>query len=221
MELAELQQRNTDWILVILVISFLAFLIARINSPERVREFFHLPWHVKSAELSSEFNPLQSRRLADFLMSLAALLVTAVTIYLLKQVFAGQSVKADGWHSLVRIIFVLGLFILFKSLLGTLMGAIFNLAEPIAVSQNRFFAYLAWLAIPFFPIAFLLNYQPQLAPVLAYATIALALLGLSLALFRTAQIIISLPPKIGYNILYLCALEIIPIMYLVISLQLI
>lgn len=221
MELAELQQRNTDWILAILVLSFLAFVVARINAPERVREFVRLPWHVKSAEIASNFNPIQSKRLADFLLSFAALLISALTIYLLRQVWHSQPIKADGWHIVARIVLILAVFILFKSLLGALVGSVFQLTEPIAASQNRFFAYFSWLALPFFPLATVLTYQPIFNTVLAYALIVLAVLGIILALFRTAEIIMKLPPKIGYNILYLCALEIIPIMYLVMSLQLI
>lgn len=219
MEPAFLAERNTDWVLLVMGFSFILLIIARIYDRDRVRDIFRLPWHVNSAEIASAYNPIQSRRLADFMLSLAALLVTGLAVYLVKQALHLAALEAEGWHLYARILFILLIFTLFKSLIGALVGAIFQVAEPINISQNRFFAYLAWLLMPLFPLVLFLTYSPFFTLPLAYMVLIIIGGGLLLALLKTAQTIIAVTPKISYNILYLCALEITPVAYLILILQ--
>lgn len=185
-------------------------LLARIIDFKRVGQLSLLPFKTNGRELASAFNPLQSRRLSDLLLSISAVLIVSLAVYLVKQNFESYAICQDHWQQFLWIFFIIAIFSLFKTLIGSLIGWVFEVSEEISIAQNQFFAYLSWLILPLFPLVIICAYLPYLSLITAYFLLVLLILGLTQSIFHVSVSIIKLPPSLGYNIFYLCALELAP-----------
>lgn len=210
----EVLTRQTDWIALVLIGIGALLLLARLRDASKVEILLKLPFYGSAKEWASGFNPVLSKKLEDFLIGLAALLTIALSALLISRSIGAKTLVALDWVNFLRYTLVISLFLLFKTLIGALTGAIFEVQEALISAQNQYFAFSSWLILPLLPFCLLLTFTFSGAQWLAWLGLAILILGLFYALYQSAKTIMRLPPNIGYNIFYLCALEIIPAIYL-------
>lgn len=210
----EVLARQTDWIALVLMGIGAILLAARWRDATKTDILLKLPFYGSAQEWASDFNPVLAKKLEDFLLGLAALLSIALAALLVSRTLGPKPLEAMDWVNFLRFTLVISLFLLFKTLVGALTGALFEVQEPIIKAQNQYFAFASWLILPLLPFCLLITFTFPGADWLAWLGLAVLLLGLVYALYQSAKTILRLPPAIGYNIFYLCALEIIPAIYL-------
>lgn len=219
MEVLPLASRPTDWIVLLMLGVATLVVVARSYDAARVQDFLKLPFTLKSKEWAAAFNPIQTRRIPDFLLSLSALLVLSLAVFFLKQASTGDWQRLGNWILYLRIVFLISLFFLLKALVGTLVASVFDVTDLIARVQNQYFAFVSWLLVPIAPVVFLGIFSAFWPQVFGYTLIVTIALGFLYALFQSTLSLIQIPPSWTYNIFYLCSLEIIPLIYLVVILE--
>ena len=215
----EIATRSTDWVLLVLAFITITVVIAKVSETERTVYFLGLPFRVQSSEWAANFNPILSKKLSDALLGLAAILTLALAALLITRFWRGEQTLASDFLPFLKMVFTLIGIFLGKTLLGSFIAAVFDVQEQITAAQNINLAYLSWLLVPILPLVLatlFLNWQTAF---FAQLLLVVVLVGLAIMMWHTARAIINVSPILSYNIFYLCALEIIPIIYLIFLLQ--
>lgn len=201
--------------LVLLLISVAFVLTGRFFNKERFYIFLRLPYHVKGGEVASAYNPARVAFNHDYFNGLGAILAITLGIYWLhsydREIMAPDY---EGPLSFLRIALVVLVFLLVKNMLSALVGFVFSSQEKIIVAQNRGFAYLAWVLVPLLPLLLLAFYLPFGNQVFFYMIYGILVAGYLYSTLQAMAEIWKLPAPAYYKILYLCALEIIPLLFL-------
>ena len=206
---------HTDWLLWLLLASFILMLSARLYNRRRFNAFAILPFHANRREMETTFNPVPGRGLFDLGLSLLAPVMLSVSCFLILHPYHGYPPFLGDWRLFLRLFFVLLIFFIFKNFVGLLVGWVFNKSDEIALSQNVGLAYRTWAAIILMPICVLAVFFAPAFPVLYYVL----LFSLCIAYYFGVQFAairiwnITAPPY--YKIFYLCALEITPLIFLI------
>lgn len=210
---------HTDWLLWLLVGVFILLLSARLYNPARFKAFSFLPFHANRAELESSFRPIIGRGLFDLSLGFSSFVVIGLSLFLVLHSYkVGAPILAD-WRLYLRLLIVLLLFFVFKNFMGLLVGWVFGKTEYIAKAQNVSFAYRAWLGVLLFPICVAMVYWGHAYQVLYFALLLMLCAGyiFSIQFFIISIWRIDTFPY--YKIFYICALEITPLIFLIIWLQ--
>lgn len=187
---------------------------ARWIAPQRVLVFLKLPFLSRAGQFASHFNPFEFKKGADFLLALAGLvgLSTAITVMRLEGLALWPVVS---WLSFFKVFFWLSAYLLFRNAVGALAGTLFSVEAEVRAVQNRFIAFFSWMGLLVLIPAMLMCLYPGWSQIYLNTGLVLMALGLTVTLIYTTLQVIRIPPNFGYNILYLCALEIIPLLYLI------
>jgi len=215
----EIATRSTDWVLLVLVLIAVLVVLAKLAQTDRTNFFLLLPFRVQANEWAANFNPIQSKKLSDSLLSLSAILTLALAALLIKRFWLGEQSLGQDFLPYLKIVFTLIIIFLGKTLLGSLIAAVFDVQARVTAVQNINFAYFSWMLLPLYPLVvgcIFLSWEPT---VFAKALIVLCALGIILTLWNTARAALQIGVYLSYNIFYLCALEIVPVMFLVLLLQ--
>ena len=215
----EISNRSTDWVLLVLGLIAILIVLAKLAQAERTTFFLKLPFQVQSQEWAIRFNPIQSKKISDALLSLSSILTVALACLLVNRLWHGEETLSKDFITYLKIVFVLISIFLGKTLLGSLVAAVFEVQESVAATQNISFAYFAWLQMPLLPVVVAGAFLGWQSAFLAKVMLALCLLGLILMLWKTAKAALKIGPTLSYNIFYLCALEITPALFLILLLQ--
>lgn len=208
----------SDWTLVLLTVLAVSLVLFFRRGGEQYRPFWRLPLYTKAREWSSAFNPFKSRRLNDLWLAAGGFLTLGLAILLMRHGHHLEELPLL-WPDYLRILLLLAGVFLVKNLLSSLTGSIFEQTAPLTASQNIQFAYLSWLQLPLWPLCLLMLLWPEAAQVWTYILGATIALGVLSGWFQSARVTLLLPPHLGYNIFYLCALEITPVAYLLFMLK--
>lgn len=209
----EVVTRPTDWVIIISIIG--AFLLLWIKSfdSKRLALFLVFPWQAAAGDFAAEFNSDHLNYRADRFLLIVAWLLSPLLILALRLPFGDNFLQFYSWADYSRVLLLSGLFILFKLFMASAIGFVFQSQEVLVQGQNLSLAYSAWLAV-FGAFASLLVYFTDYAIVAAYILWVLVAVGLLFSLFRAILFSFSLKLESSYIILYICALEIIPLLYL-------
>ena len=212
----EMPVHHSDWILIILLVSVALVLAARLYNPERFAGFILLPFHVKRKEMELSFNPVVARGLFDVSLSVVSYLVLALAVFVWLHRVDGEGVP-DFSNSAIyfRILLILVLFYLFKNLAGLSVGWVFDQTEEIAKSQNAQLSHRAWLALALIPLLSLSVFNLNHYDIWWWLTSVLTLAGLIMSLYFSFLQLWRIGVSSYYKIIYLCALEITPLIFLV------
>ena len=217
MEGSTLPVRHTDWLLILLLITAFLFVLARQANRARFAVFQKLPFHIKGKEVAQNYNPLLLSQGHDFLATTGAAIALVSVIFWLNQNSPGQEAPALLFEPLrfLQIGVMVIAFLLVKSLFSALVGTVFDGQEYIIAAQNRSFAFLSWLSFPVIPILFVVLYVPYLSTAAFYSLYTLLIAGYIYATFQSFLLIWQMPGTVVYKVLYLCTLEIIPVLFLI------
>lgn len=208
----------SDWTLLLLMILGAGLVLFFRRDRERYRYFWRLPFYTKAREWSSAFNPFKSRRLGDLWLAASGFLTLGLAIFLLRHGHHLEKLPLL-WPDYLRILLLVAGVFLLKNLVSSLTGSIFDQNATLTASQNIQFAYLSWLQLPLLPLCLMMLLWPEAARFWAYLLGGTLALGLLSGWIQSARVTLLLPPHLGYNIFYLCALEITPVAYLVLMLK--
>lgn len=196
-----------DWAVVLFVVALVLVAITRSVFENRFADFVKLGISNKyimiyrdSSHLMSWFN------VALFLVNLISF---AFFIQLLLSAF-GYADKYD-WVLFIRIVTLLGVFILAKYLVEKIIAVCFNVEEFTEQFNLQKVNYRTYIGLMILPLVLVLYYNNNVSNYVLYGLIGIVLsinLLIYVLLLKNYQNIIL--SKLFYFILYLCALEIAP-----------
>jgi hypothetical protein len=209
-ELRFIQQ--SDWITIVILVSILLMVIAKQLFQSRFLNFIILPFNNKYVALYSK----KDKMLHGFHIMLTGfqLLNTSLYIYLTYGVLFGHH-ASSGLLEYGLILGILILFILVKVLLQLANGFVFNNVNTIADFIYKRHTYLNYSGMVMLVANIVLTYVTVDSKVVVFLSLFLILLINTIGIITTLkyhQKLIS--AYFFYFILYLCALEIAPLIFI-------
>ena len=198
---------NQDWAAILFVITLILIAVTRSVFENRFSDFIKLAVSNKYIKIYRDSSHLMSWfNVALFIVNLVSF---AFFIQLTLSYF-GYAQKTD-WILFIRIITLLGVFIVSKYLIEKIIAVCFNIEEFTEQFNLQKVSYRTYIGLLILPVDFILFYNDN-APVAVIFMIIAAVLIMNILIY-----LISLKNyqnfifgKMFYFILYLCALEIAP-----------
>jgi len=209
----DLNSRASDWILIIIMAAGILLILARYFNAERIPKFFAFPWQAQADEFAMGFNAGKMALNADRILVLIAWIAFPVLITSLKMKGDSALILDYDWASYFRILLLGGLYLVLKLLVSSSVAYAFEREQEIGQAQNIAIAHFTWGSLVGAAMAFLFHYLPASQIYFFLILIPLLLLAL-LFLFRILTFCLRAGFSLSYIILYLCALEIIPLVFL-------
>lgn len=200
---------SLDWMTMVLFLSLVVLALGKYLSHAKFVNFMILPFNDKYVLLYNKKGQMVSW--FHFLLTFFQLLNLALFVFLSMQTF-GILQLDDPWRSFLIIVGFIALFQLLKLALQSFTGFVFNMQDLIAGLIFSKTSYLNYSSFIVFFANVLLIYVLTSSKSIIYITIALIILinGIGAAkLLKNYQK--ALFPYFVYFILYLCALEIAPL----------
>lgn len=198
---------SKDWATFIFVACFVLIALTRSVFETRFAEFSKLIVSDKYIKVYRDNSNLMSWfNISLFLLHLVSL---AFFVQLVLASF-GFAEKTD-WVLYIRIITLLGVFILSKFLIEKIIAASFNIDEFVEQFNLQKVSYRTYVGLLLLPVDIILFYSNYTSKSIIFALIAMILIinaftyAVSLRNYQNALL-----GKLFYFILYLCALEIAP-----------
>jgi len=206
----EIAPHHTDWIFILLSVVAILVLIARAVDVNRFNTIIRLPLSNIGKGVSKNFNPLEINRLQDVFLGIAGSLSFSLTAYFLQHK-AGENYMILGFF---RLFVLINSVFLFKIFISATAGWLFNKVHQISEIQNVGLAFLTCISILFIPFLWLAFYAPF--PPLAGRILlsVIGVVGVLVVLTFTGNVWWKMPVSTSYKILYLCTLEIAPLLVL-------
>jgi hypothetical protein len=207
--------RSSDWVIIIGLLASALLVLANLVNSLRVRQLLSLVTDVGGDETALSFHSDKRVFSADLMLLLASVASMPLAIIATKFIFSDRlrPLLLFGWAEYLRMTLLIALLLVFKNLLASIIGWVFSLQEELILAQNIFLAHFNWISILGALISFLVYFSPW-PLVSAWLLVIVLLIGLLIAIFKTTAYTFRLGLPFTYFILYLCALEIIPISYL-------
>lgn len=212
MEIA-ITSRPTDWVIIISLLSAVLLVWIRSFDTKRMAFFIAFPWQPSAADFALHFNSDHLNYRADRFLLIVGWILSPLLILALRLPFVETGLQFYGWADYFRVLLLSGFFIVFKLFMASIVGYVFQVQEALIQGQNISLAYFTWLSI-FGAFASLAVYFSNLPFSVIYILWFSLSLGLLWVLLRSIAFSFSLGLVASYIILYLCALEIIPLLYL-------
>ncbi|MBF6607957.1 MAG: DUF4271 domain-containing protein, partial [Flavobacterium sp.] len=198
---------NTDWAVVVILLALTTVAATRSVFEKRFSEFVKLGISDKYTKIYRD----NSHMMSWFNVSLFAVnLISFAFLIQLILSYAGYAEKSD-WVLYIRIITLLGVFIICKYLIEKIIAICFNVEEFVEQFNLQKVSYRTYIGLIILPVVVVLYYNDFASKYLIYSLITaiLAVNGIIyLFLLKNYQNMIL--GKLSYFILYLCALEIAP-----------
>lgn len=201
---------HTDWIFFILSMTCLLVLIARLADVSRFKMLLNLPLSNISKGVSKDFDPLNFKKIHDIALAISGGLSLSLAVYLLQH-NVEEPFEVLGFLNVFVV--VNGMFLL-KSFIAALAAWLFGRVEQISESQNVWLAFLTCLSLLLIPLLWGVFYIPM-GFFAGKILVSIALLVGFLGVFTvTVNAVWSMRVAPSYKILYLCTLEIAPLLLL-------
>lgn len=198
-----------DWVTLLLLGSLLLLAISRYYFPQRFLSFLSLPFNGKYLAIFQSDTPLTGFHV---LISLFQLINTSLFLYFLSRLPGFEGLALDGGGPYLKYLLGVGGWLSLKILLQWVHGYIFDNPElmgSLIYSKTAFFNFSGLI---FFSANVLIAYVKPVSSVLIIALGVLALLINTLgALTLTGQHLPRIYAHFMYFILYICTLEIAPL----------
>lgn len=205
----------TDWILILLASCALMLLASKITEQKRFFIFLTLPFHTKKMEVLSAFTPFNGIKRFETLLSLHSYLLISFGIFILSQHLGTGKPNYGYFVGYVRICFFVLLFYLGKALINAFLEWIYDHPAQIALAGNLSLGYRIWSSIFLLPLAFFCIFFSDVELIFVWAIGIFLAASYILSVFQSNLILWQIPTPFYYKFFYICALEIIPILFLV------
>ncbi len=207
--------RSTDWVIIISILASTFLVLANFVNALRTQKLLLIFFSAGGNDLALSFNQDKRSLSTDALLLISAVSALPLAIIATKLI-SGTSLSAFflfGWAEYLRMVLLTTIFLVFKSFMASIIGWVFSFQEELIAAQNIFLAHFNWVALLTALLSLFVYFGPW--PILsAWLLIVVLVLGLLVAIFKTSVFTFRIGVPITYFILYLCALEIIPISYL-------
>lgn len=208
-------ERSTDWVIIISIIASTFLVLANFVDSSRTRQLLGIFFKSGGDDLALSYNQAKRGLTTDVFLLIAAVSSLPLAIIATKLI-SGTSLKTlflFGWAEYLRMVLLTALILVFKNLMASIIGWVFSLQEELIQAQNIFLAHFNWVALLTAILSLSVYFGPW--PIISsWLLIIFLILGLLLATIKTSLYTFRIGIPITYFILYLCALEIIPISYL-------
>ena len=200
-----------DWITIILLSSLVLIAVIKFTYSERFIKLFSISYSEKYFTNYSKSKPLIFSTF-HFLFFIIINFNISLLIYYAIKTFEPAKITND-LSFFLQIVLVLFLFFIARYLIGYLLGIVFSLAEEQDQVTLLKISSLAYLSMLVFPLLVLINYSSASL----YKILIIISLTIALFLFLMRYFAIAKNLKIHFNsffylLLYLCALELAPIL---------
>ncbi len=198
---------NKDWATILFVFCLALIAVTKSVFENRFSDFLKLLFSDKYIKIYKDGSNL----LSWFTISMffVQLISFAFFIQLLLNYF-GYASKTD-WIIYIRLVTLLGVFILSKYLVEKIIATSFNIEEILEQFNLQKVSYRTYMGLLLFPVNIILYYNSSI-PIMAIYFILFAILIINIATYLNSLKIYQnlIFGKLFYFILYLCALEIAP-----------
>lgn len=198
---------NKDWATIVFVFCLALIAITKSVFENRFSDFLKLLFSDKYIKIYKDSSNLMSW----FTISLffVQLVSFAFFIQLLLHYFG--FVEKSDWVIYIRLVTLLGVFILSKYLVEKIIATSFNIEEILEQFNLQKVSYRTYMGLLLFPVNIILYYNSSI-PITAIYFILLAILIINILTYLNSLKIYQnlILGKLFYFILYLCALEIAP-----------
>ena len=202
---------SRDWITIILLLALVLIALIKFYYSERFVKLFSLSYSEKYFTNYSKSKPLIFNTF-HFLFFIIINFNISLLIYYAIRAFNPSKISHD-FSFFVQIVVVVLVYFLARYLIGYLLSIVFSLSEEQDHVTLLKISNLAYLSLLFFPLLVLINYSSfPLHKILISISLTIALI---LIFIRYYSIIKNLTLNFNsffYIFLYLCALEIAPIL---------
>lgn len=198
---------NQDWAAILFIITLVLIAVTRSVFENRFADFIKLAVSNKYIKIYRDSSHLMSWfNVTLFIVNL----VSFAFFIQLTLSYLGYAQK-DDWVLFIRIITLLGVFIISKYLIEKIIAVCFNVEEFTEQFNLQKVSYRTYIGLLILPVDFILFYNQQVPIFIIFMIIAAVLLVnvlIYLVSLKNYQNLIF--GKMFYFILYLCALEIAP-----------
>jgi len=211
-EAKEIINNNNDWITIVLVVIFFVLTLIRIVYKDRL--YHESTFFISKKYLSINFNKEKGKLLNRYqtVLFIVQILVMSLLVYLGIKRFNVQSVSLD-FSGFIVIIFVVGIYLIIHYLLSFLLAYLFNFTNEytkISYIKTSYFNNLILWILPFLVLSVYGNGHAKLFQEITFFILTfLLILRYGLTLLNNKKFIFN---NLFYFILYLCALEIAPLL---------
>lgn len=205
---------SNDWITVIFVFVFLIIAFLKYNYNERFSKLFSLAYSDKYYTEYSKTKPLIFN-FFHFLLFLVFLLNISLLLYFSNQVF-NTTLDTNNFQFFSKIFFGVLIYVFIRLVIDVFLGITFEKVENLNHVTFLKVSNISLISIYLIPLLILINYIAF--PVQKFLTTLTLLLLLILIFLRYLSIIKNdqiFFNKLFYFILYLCALEIAPLIVII------
>ena len=198
---------NKDWATILFVVCFVLIAFSRTVFEKRFGEFARLIVSDKYIKVYRDSGNLTSGfTIALFIVQLIAF---SFFIQLMLSRFGAAS-KTD-WVLFIRIVTLLGVFVLSRFLMDKIIATSFNIEEFAEQFNLQKVSYRTYIGLLLLPADIILFYNDSIAEIIFFIIIAAVLIiNMLTYLFSLKNYQNFIYSKLFYFILYLCALEIAP-----------
>lgn len=210
-EATKIIHQNNDWITLVLLFVFIVLSLLKVVFKDRLSQINTV--FISKNYFLTYFNKGKSNFLNGFHVSLfiVQLLVISLLFYLINTHFQFQQIPLN-FRGYILIVFWVSLYYSLRYLIGLLLAFLFNFKNEysvVAFYKMSYFNNLILWILPFLIITVYIDtYHKLLLNITASLIVILLLLRYSLILMNNKKLIFS---NLFYFILYICALEIAPL----------
>lgn len=200
-----------DWITGVLLLSLVLIAVLKFRYNERFVKLFSLSYSEKYFTNYSKAKPLIFNTF-HFLFFIIIIFNTSLLIFYAIKVFELSNISND-FTFFLQILLLLILFFAARYIAGYLLGIVFDLTEEQDHVTLLKISSLAYLSILFFPLLILINYSSAaLHKILITFSLIITMILFFIRYFAIAKNIKLNFNSFFYLFLYLCALELAPIL---------
>ena len=210
-EAKEIIHQNNDWITLVFIIIFIVLTVVKVMFKDRLSHLNTI--FISKKYLSIYFNKEKSRLLNLFqaLFFIVQLLSVSMLFYIANVYFQLQT-KLLNFNGYILIFCGVGLYFSLRYLIGQLLAYIFDFnkvhSRIVYHKINYFNNLILWL-LPFLVFSIYINKYQKLSSEITFSVfVFLLILRYSLILLNNKKFIFN---NFFYFMLYLCALEIAPL----------
>ena len=149
-------------------------------------------------------------------LSIQALLLESLISYnLVRELLFSDYIRPSYLHVIVYFLISFLIYQLFRFLFVTFLGSLFSDASSLRAYSSAHFSFLSIWGALLFPLALLMIFVPISAYTMAHILFLPLILGKFFLITKGIKIFFTQKRGLFYIILYLCALEILPLIALV------
>lgn len=199
---------QNNWVILVLLFAFVLLFFLKLLNPSKLKGFVYAPFNKGFIELEA---PKMQRKFSFYygLLFLFTTIIFSLVIMIFKEIFFSQ--RNTSFSSFFTLFLFVFTYLFFKRVLEFLLCTLFALKNNVSLFLFSKNAYFYSIAFPFFLL--LIIYFFGIKNIWFFSAFVLLLLMIRtiILLVNNKNLILS---ELFYFILYLCALEIAPVLVL-------